>query len=199
MRKLLIILFLLISLLTATPIQSATMVSGRPCPGGAGAACTGATQQEPTDMDDNSSVYTIGRYTAADWLATQFIYTGTTGTLCRIDVAFVKVGSPTGNLNVCLYSNNEGEVGTEIACGTINSGSFTDSIAWYSATVDTTITNGVTYWIVVNDPSADGTNYQQWGTDNTCTTENMRGSADGTTWTSNSTAACQEIRLYIKE
>ena len=35
MRKLLIILFLLTLLLTATPVQSATMVSGRPCPGGA--------------------------------------------------------------------------------------------------------------------------------------------------------------------
>jgi len=150
-------------------------------------------------MDDNASVYTIGRYTAADWLATQFVYTGTTGTLCRIDVAFVKVASPTGNLNVCLYSNNEGEVGTEIACGTIDSGTFTDSMAWYSATVETTITNGTTYWIVVEDPSADGTNYQQWGTDNTCTTENMRGSADGTTWSDNGTASCYEIRLYIKE
>lgn len=39
MRKLLIILFLLISLLTATPIQSATMVSGRPCPGGVTSSC----------------------------------------------------------------------------------------------------------------------------------------------------------------
>jgi len=43
MRKLLIILFLLI---LALPVQSATMVSGRPCPGGSGATtayCTGAT------------------------------------------------------------------------------------------------------------------------------------------------------------
>jgi hypothetical protein len=39
MQKLLIILFLLIALLTATPIQSATMVSGRPCPGGVTSSC----------------------------------------------------------------------------------------------------------------------------------------------------------------
>jgi hypothetical protein len=40
MRKLLIILFLLI---LALPVQSATMVSGRPCPGGAASACTACT------------------------------------------------------------------------------------------------------------------------------------------------------------
>ena len=39
MRKLLIILFLLTLLLTATPVQSATTVSGRPCPGGGASSC----------------------------------------------------------------------------------------------------------------------------------------------------------------
>lgn len=39
MRKLLIILFLLTLLLTATPVQPATTVSGRPCPGGVATSC----------------------------------------------------------------------------------------------------------------------------------------------------------------
>lgn len=57
MRKLLIILFLLIFLLIpAIPVHSATTVSGRPCPGGAGSAtyCTGAatcTATNPGECD----------------------------------------------------------------------------------------------------------------------------------------------------
>jgi hypothetical protein len=56
MRKLFIILFLLIFLLIpATPIQSATMVSGRPCPGGVTASCTTPTGDELTESFGDSS------------------------------------------------------------------------------------------------------------------------------------------------
>jgi hypothetical protein len=48
MRKLLIILFLLI---LALPVQSATMVSGRPCPGGAGSACSTSTDYVGSKAD----------------------------------------------------------------------------------------------------------------------------------------------------
>lgn len=60
MRKLLIILFLLI---LALPIQSATMVSGRPCPGGATvASCTTPTGDELTESfgDSSTSCWTDG-------------------------------------------------------------------------------------------------------------------------------------------
>lgn len=60
MRKLFIILFLLI---LALPVQSATMVSGRPCPGGATvASCTTPTGDELTESfgDSSTSCWTDG-------------------------------------------------------------------------------------------------------------------------------------------
>jgi hypothetical protein len=76
MQKLLIILFLLISLLTATPIQSATMVSGRPCPGGvtsscADTSCTGFLwcqnfETETTGYDNSETWSTTGTVDPAE-------------------------------------------------------------------------------------------------------------------------------------
>jgi hypothetical protein len=206
MKKAFIGLLILTLCALVQSVYGATSVSGRPCPGGAAAlTCNGSSgggvQQAPDDMDDNSSSQAFGRNTSTDWIATKFVYGGTTGTLCSIETAQVVAGTPTGNLNICIYSDNAGEVGSSLSggCGTIDSGTFTASLAWYSATVDATITNGTAYWIVANDPSVNTDNYQLWGTDNTCTTENTRNSADGTTWGSVSTATCLMIRLYIKE
>jgi hypothetical protein len=77
MQKLLIILFLLISLLIpATPIQSATMVSGRPCPGGvtsscADTSCTGFLwcqnfETETTGYDNSETWSTTGTVDPAE-------------------------------------------------------------------------------------------------------------------------------------
>jgi hypothetical protein len=59
MRRFIIVLFLLI---LALPVQSATMVSGRPCPGGVTASCTTPTGDELTESfgDSSTSCWTDG-------------------------------------------------------------------------------------------------------------------------------------------
>lgn len=202
MRKLLIILFLLTLLLTATPVQPATTVSGRPCPGGSGSlSCTGATQQAPVDMDDAGSTATMFRYGTNDWFGTEVPYTGTTGTLCRVDVWLKKILSATGTITLYIYPDSGSATGSSASatCSTLDASTISTDGDWYSFTCDYGIANGTTYWLVLTKNSVDATNYVEWGTDTTCGTEHAVYSADGATWSDQATTYCFMNRLYIKE
>jgi hypothetical protein len=155
MRKLLIILFLLI---LALPVQSATMVSGRPCPGGV-AGCTSADKQE-TDNVTYKSDNTGYVYFASDFVA------GSSYSLDKISLKLSKSGSPTANLTVHIYSESSSKPNASLGeSGAIASSTLTTSAADYEFTFASaiSITSGTHYWVVLMlNGNAHGTNYVKW-------------------------------------
>ena len=166
-----------------------------------GLACTRSTIQQ--SETGNNGTYTVGQYNSGQWRSSQFTYSGVTGALCSIDLELAKVGTPTGNLSLDIYSNNAGSPGTAVAsCGTIDIATgLSTGMAWKTFTCDnTTITNGTSYHAVLHFTSPDdGVNYLQWRYDSSCAVENIMYSLAGSSWAQDSSTECQEFKLYIKE
>lgn len=202
MKKYLIILLLLIALPCEARMGAVMMGMGV-----SGPSCSGSTQQAPTDMVTEASTKGVGQADGSQFQATKFVYTGASGTLCRVDVLLGKNNSPDKTLTVALYENNTtpdpDEPGSALAtCGTMATTGLTTTQTWYSFSSCNyaSMTNGATYWLVVSVPTADTNNYAKWSIDSTCTTEYILYDANGTgPWTLSSTAYCGTLRLYILE
>lgn len=166
MRKQLIILFLLISLLTATPVQSATMVSGRPCPGGA----TVASCDTATIVDSQTGGFTnysgfaenTGRVMGGSRFVTSKAYS-----LCTIKIILTKVdgaGTEPGDISIQLYADNNSNPDEPYPTGSAL-GTSTTTLAFadtstscteYTFTFNTpvSLSGSTAYWIVYSVDSA---------------------------------------------
>lgn len=169
--------------------------------GGATLSCTEATIQmsETTRL----SAYDFGKFSNQMALSSEFVYSGTTGSLCSLHVYLNCAGtcaSVPGTVTVALYDDNAGVPGSLVTtCGTIAGSALTTSSAEYTFnSCNATVTNGLTYHIVVSNNIADSTNYTQLNYDATCTTEVMSFKGSGA-WSSFSTANCAMWKMYIKE
>lgn len=169
--------------------------------GAAETSCTGATNQ--LESFTASGIVNLGGSSANLWRASEIVYAGTTGTLCKL-VANVKCTTEdcTQVITGKLYSDNgSDEVNTLVgSCtGTYDSAALSTSDTDIDLTsCSGTITNGTKYWLVLTANSADGTNYIKLSTDSTCTTEKVGYSADGSTWTY-ATGTCGVFKIYILE
>lgn len=200
MKKL---IFLLLLLLIATPCfaqDMARMSLGIVGGGVPAAGCSSTSSQEEIANDATSG---WAKYSTSDWWATPFVWAGTTGkSLCRVDVLKSKAGSPTGTIYLYLYSHNVSNYPDSLLtnCGSLDASTLQDAVAWYSfASCNYSMTNGVTYWIVLAKSSYDSTNYPNWGVDINCTTERREESGDGITWANLSTTACYSHKIFILE
>lgn len=190
----------LLILLFAVSGNAATMVSGRPCAGGAAAlSCTGATLQQSEESTTNDS--NIGAAATATWKASEIAYSGTTGTLCKVSVALRKVGTPTGNATMYIYSSTSHNPNASLgSCGTLDISTLTTDYAWKDFTCNiASFTNGTDYHIVINSPYIDGSSYIQWATEASCAVENIDYADDGADWKTTSVVYCTTFKLYILE
>lgn len=155
MRRFIIVLFLLI---LALPVQSATMVSGRPCPGGA-TACS-YTQKDTNTTGANSMV--VGSASISLIVGNSFT-SGSAYTLKKVALSLKKVGTggfTTATISVC--ANSDTVPGECTAIGTKTVADLTTDFATYEFTYATgySISNATNYWIVLTASSAgDAENY----------------------------------------
>lgn len=154
MRRFIIVLFLLI---LALPVQSATMVSGRPCPGGTGSCVTEVTGD--SDTSGSASTYALGHATrirlGGTWTASESY------TSCEIDVRVKKVGSPTGAITVKVYTTSEGTPKTAIATAsnTISAASVSTNFQTFTMSIAGEFTNGTVYFLSLETTTNDAENY----------------------------------------
>ena len=162
--------------------------------------CSRATQQAPTDMVTQGTYQEMGSYAGYQYIASQYVYGGTTGTLCSVDISLIKVGSPTGNAEVLIYTDNSDVPDSGTSCGTIDVSTLSDVVfEWKTLSCNVPQTNGAKYWIVIKKTNLDTTNYIRTGVDYACTTELMMRSSDAASWTGLWTTQCAMGRLYILE
>lgn len=149
MRKLLIILFLLI---LALPVQSATMVSGRPCPGGGEASCSYQSGQSCTVATDDTTGASANQYVGnGDY------YPSANMNLCQIDIWIVT--RPTAdNVTMYVFEMSGTSLGTEVCHSETKAYSSLTSGTWnsFAITGDCNIVTGGTtkYGIVAKIDAA---------------------------------------------
>jgi hypothetical protein len=73
-------------------------------------------------------------------------------TVAEIAVRVKKVGNPTDNFRVALFSDDSGSPGAELDYGTVAASELTTSMNWVSVALNNTdtISYGTTYWIVLS-------------------------------------------------
>lgn len=163
------------------------------------------TQAEPTDMGPYYDASTICTNAGTnDWYFSEFVATANSETVCKIcmDFASSTSSSPTYNLTAHLYSLT-GTV-PDAAIGTYSTVNLTGllSNAGYTKICfdgDTTaLTNGTSYFIVLQCSGVDSTNQLKVSRDNDCTTKQIGQSATGEagSWSTTSTARCATATLW---
>lgn len=167
------------------------------------AACT--TQTTPNDMETNAySYFWIGESSGNKYLATKFTADATTGTVCKVCPRYNKVGSPTMDFSVKIYSNKcskcdrsddapDASLGTY---GTMNAANIAGSFGDCFDDASVELTNETIYWVVTVAATTDSNNYFRWIGDATCTTEQISRSTDGSTWTTSDITKCGMVKLY---
>lgn len=202
MKRLILAIYL--CLLMVSPAFAWMGAVGVGASGGSALSCTGATVQQSEEAANSTQKFSDGAF---DWIASEILYSGSTGSLCRLDVYLTgSTGSETGTITSYIYSDNAtGDVpGSLVAnCGTYDAAGLSASptYSWISFTsCDATITNGVTYWIVLTRNTQDGTNYPLLVLDSSCAVELVKRGGDITAMTSTaSSTSCGAFKLYIKE
>lgn len=178
----------------------ATMVSGRPCPGGAAASCT--TVQTPTENGGTTVSYandnTVNRYYATRFVAES------TDTICAIDVYLKKNGTPsdTMTITVHIYSDAYSDP-THLPDASLGSSSTTiyakdlttDEAAYKFTGLSVALTSGTHYWVVVVSNEYDVTNYFFTAGESVGTVENVA-TWNGSAWGTSSTARTLKYVLY---
>lgn len=144
MRRFIIVLFLLI---LALPVQSATMISGRPCPGGA-TACS-YTQKDTNATGANSMV--VGSASISLRMGNSFT-SGSAYTLKKVALSLKKVGTggfTSFTINVCADSTDVPGACTVVGTQTV-ADLTTDFVTHeYVYATGYSISNATNYWIVL--------------------------------------------------
>jgi hypothetical protein len=98
-----------------------------------------------------------------NYMGTYFVATSTY-TISSINLFLQKVGSPSWDITVALYSNNTNKPGTLISLSsTVASSGVPGTETETSFTLGGSIINGTTYWLVLNGASVgDVSNYIKW-------------------------------------
>jgi hypothetical protein len=158
-------------------------------------ACTGTEIQEYTS---GTGYTTMFYYSGYYWGSGSFTTSSTTS-ICSIEVEIYKVGSPTGDITLYLYTDDAGVPDTLLATSsnTVDASTLPDAAGTYTAfTLGTsyTPTNATRYHIVLYKASNSSTNYVYWQTRRTSGLELTNRSNNGSTWTSEDTTADVNFR-----
>lgn len=151
--------------------------------------CEGTTNAAYENFGATANVYRASKFTAS---ATEIV--------CSVDLYMLKVGTPTFNIKVAVYSHDAvndkpnalvgswsaNKAGADIPAGTW--GKFTGMSA--------SITNETTYWKVLYTDGNDGSNYGRVYRSDDCGTGRTMYSADGSSWTQIQTGDGWLYRFY---
>lgn len=152
--------------------------SGDPCAGD----CTTETQSEEGEYVSNG---VLGRYADYAWYASKFT-AASTYYVCKMNLNIWKNLSPTGNVTAYIYTDNADEPGTQIGDASdpiVASGLGTTNASWAMATnICASVSNGVSYWIVLYNDTIDANNYVKPGQSDAGAVEHTMRSADGLSW-----------------
>lgn len=173
----------------------------RMCPGNIGGeyvvpACSTSFASCTTSSNQANSQIGV----SYNWKASKFAASKTT-TVCAIELALRKVGSPSFNIRVSVY----GSTGTEPDESNIISQSsysaannLTTSYVYTSFTVSAAITSASEYWIVIQASAAgDGSNNVEAYMDTGCDyEEGVLGSSNGTSWSGSDNGRGFKYYLY---
>lgn len=158
-----------------------------------GGAVSGGASCETTKASETGTVAgSIGNGNASRrWLATKFVAPSTGFTSCAAKLYLFKTGSPTMNLQACIYSDS-GDLPAALVgtCSSVVTAASIDTseVAVSFSSMAASITGDGTYWVVFKgDGYGDGTNYITWNYKDGGTTERVVSSADGVTWSVQST------------
>jgi hypothetical protein len=151
MRKLLISLLLI--LLLALPANPATMVSGRPAPGG---VAGGTDTVGLTDIGE-STYLPVARLTC--WVSFTAAHTGN---VTKIEI-YSSNGTASLDMEWGLYNNSGSAPSTPVASPTTFTDVGTWSAGWKSFDVEIEVTQGNTYWICSNHSAQNFTGYYDTG------------------------------------
>ena len=142
-----------------------------------GQVCTGETS--PANMDLYNWYYRASKSTATE-----------TATICKISLNPKKVGSPTNNYRVALFTDSAGSPGTIV--GSWSDWSSSAALATDYAYVDLTKTGGLgagknsgtAYWRVIQiDAYSDGSNYISFLSSTDCDGGEIKSSDNLSSWT----------------
>lgn len=158
------------------------------------------TQTTPNDMETSAGQYfMVAGATNNKYASSKFVADSSTGTVCKICLNLNKVGSPTMNFDVQIWSDSEGSPSSVVAGGDFSGmnaadivGTFEDCFTGGSAT----LVNGTPYHVVIIADAANSSNYFRWVKDSTCATESMQIDSDGTSFTETETTMCGMVKLY---
>lgn len=143
--------------------------------GGAGGGCSTLSFDRsgaPYDGDTGYSAF----YT---YVASKFT-SGATFTACKGELRLLKQNTPTGTLQLKIYTDNSGNPGTLVGSGssTINMADVSSDAYYTFASLSASLTSSTVYWAVMQASAAP--NDIKWigqtGSDN------LRGSTDGSSW-----------------
>lgn len=161
----------------------------------ASTACD-VTQQSETD-DGSATWFTLARYDADDYVASQFVYSGTDGkAICAVNATAYFTGSSAHGYQAAIYGNDGSDdpdenniLGTsdELDLNGITGSAPGEQVQFSFSTPTSALTNGSTYHIVFFSDSVDVDNYANFKRDSTGVTELQHSSSDGASWTEDHT------------
>ncbi len=127
-----------------------------------GISATSSYSWEMSDADQSFATTTGSRDIAQSFIATS------TGALNRVSVYMNKVNNPANDLTLHIAGDNGGKPATaSLASATITKGSVGGTASWINVSFESpaNLTNGNTYWIVLDYGMNSGTDYWVWRKD----------------------------------
>jgi len=172
---------------------------------GGGAATCDAGQSEIAAQTSSTHA---GKYNTRTRLATQFVFTGTTGkVVCQVRLYLSFVGTSTHNYTVSIYSDTGADL-PNTALGTSNTydlsvlgdaaGEATFDFEFTTPT--SALTNGTKYWVVLTSvaDATDASNHAYWYSNTSGTTNRWADyGTDVNDWTYIAAATYKYV-LYVK-
>jgi hypothetical protein len=160
--------------------------------------------QAPTEDGASVGSYSCARVAADEYMATKFVYTGTTIAICAVDTWNDYDGSNPHTYTMAIYTHDSGnnEPDTLVTNATSDSqdpsgiGASEVVVSWTFPTPPT-LTNGVTYWLVIYSDTNDVDHHMDWHLEGAGATERVMDDDDGLgTWALNSSTTTLKFKLY---
>ena len=161
--------------------------------------------QTPTEDGTTSGDVTVAAFSASKYRATKFVYTGTNGkAICKVDLWLEFVGSSTHNYYCAIWGHDAGSdepqdtdvQGTSDVQDLSSIGGSEVQVSFEFSTPTSGLTNSSTYWVVLYSSTADASNYVEWNTEASGTTERTMYDGDGDNWTLGSSTTTRKFKLY---
>ena len=190
MRKILLLILLAFSLICFSQSDAGVVIGNWYTAAG---ACDTLVDSETGVKNEIN----LCKYSSKTWFATKFT-ASKAYTCCKIVLPMQKVASPTGNLNAYIYDDDTDAPGSLVGSGSDAVGAATLSTDMGDITfanVSASLSNGVSYWVVITGNWDSSTNYVQINTVD-ASVEHIMFDSDGVSWEDESTTKSMQYETY---